>query len=132
MKAVAAGAVLFGAAMGGLIYVNSNGSQHSWLAAGALYILTLLLVQFLQPMRTSSLKVFVRFNVAIATTVSVLILLDTLLLHRGIFKDIERFGSGFGFRVLVLVLGVGVPTALLGSVLGLGIMRVSRHFCPTD
>src|SRR6266849_5562678 len=104
MKAIAAGAALFGAAMGGLIYVNSNGSEHSWMVAGMLYVLALFLVQFLQ--QTNSLYAAVQFNVVTAAMVTLLVFVDTLILHRGVFKDIERFGDGLLYRVVALVLGV--------------------------
>ena len=132
MKPIAAGAVQFGAAIGALIYVNSNASQYSWTVAGILYLVVLFAVQFLQPVRRASLQACIRFNVTAAAIVTVLMLFDTLLLHRGIFKDTERFGSGLGYRVLALVLGIGLPTALLGSVLGLSIMRISRRFGRSD
>jgi hypothetical protein len=90
MKPIAAGAVLFGAAMGGLMYVNSNSSQSSWMVAGVVYVLALFLVQLLQPMTTW--KQSVRFNTVIAFVVTALVFIDTLVLHQGIFKDINRSG----------------------------------------
>jgi hypothetical protein len=128
MKAIAAGAALFGTAMGGLIHVNSDGSQYSWIIAGMLYVLALFLVQFLQPMTTDSLHACVRFNMLTAAMVTLLIFIDTLILHRGVFKDIEPLGGGFRYRVVAVVLGVGMPTAIVRSLFGLSIARVLRDF----
>jgi len=125
MKAIAAAAALFGAAMGGLIYVNANGSHYSWVVAGMVYVLALSLVQFLQPMTT--LNAIVRFNIVTASMVTVLVFIDTLILHRGVFKDVDRFGESLLYRVVALVVAVGMPTAIVGSVFGLSAARVLRH-----
>jgi hypothetical protein len=125
MKAVAAGAALFGAAMGGLIYVNSDGSQYSWVVAAIVYVLALFLVQFLQPVTT--LNASVRFNIVTASMVTVLVFIDTLTLHRGVFKDIDRFGEGLLYRAFALVVAVGIPTVIVGSVFGLSVARVLRY-----
>ena len=125
MKAIAAGVALFGAAMGGLIYVNSNGSKYSWIVAGMVYVLALFLVQFLQPMTT--LNASVRFNIVTASMVTVLVFIDTLILHRGVFKDVGRVGEGLLYRVVALVVAVGMPTAIVGSVFGVSVARVLRY-----
>lgn len=125
MKAIAAGAALFGAAVGGFIYLNTHGSEYSWMVAGMLYVLALFLVQFIQ--RNNSLQVSVRFNIVAAAVVTLLAHVDTLILHRGVFKDIDRFGNGLGYRVLVLVLGVGLPTVIVGSFFSFAIGRFVRY-----
>jgi len=124
MKVIAAGAVLFGAAMGGLMYVNSNSSQSSWMVAGVVYVLALFFVQFLQPMTTW--KQSVRFNTVIAFVVTSLVFIDTLVLHQGIFKDINRSGEGLLYRVVALLVAVGMPTLIVGSLFGLSVGRVLR------
>ena len=59
------------------MYVNSNGSEYSWMFAGMLYVLALFLVQFLQP--TNSLHAAVRFNIVTAAMVTFLSFVDTLI-----------------------------------------------------
>jgi hypothetical protein len=123
MKTIAAGAVLFGAAMGGLMYVNSNSSQSSWMVAGVVYVLALFLVQFLQPMTTW--KQSVRFNTVIAFVVAALVFIDTLVFHQGIFKDTNRSGALL-YRVVALLAAVGMPTLIVGSLFGLSVGRLLR------
>jgi len=127
MKAIAAGAALFAAAMCGLMYVNSNSSRSSWMVAGTVYVLALFLIQFLQPMTTDSRNAYVRFNIVTAGMVTVLVFVDTLILHRGVFKDIDRFGEGLLYRAVAVVVAIGLPTIILGSVFGLSVARVLRY-----
>ena len=72
MKAIFAGAVLFGVALGGLTYVNSSGSKYSWLVAAVGYLLALFLVPFLHARTT--LKESARFNAVLALMVTGLFL----------------------------------------------------------
>ena len=125
MKAILAGVVLFGVAMGGLMYVNSSGSQYSWWVLGVGYVLALFLVQFLQARTT--LKGSARFNTVLALIVTALVFIDTLVLHRGIFKDMNRSGEGLLYRVVALAVVVGLPTAIVGSFLGLSVGRVRNR-----
>jgi hypothetical protein len=125
MKAIVASVVLFGVAMGGLMYVNSSGSQYSWLVLGVGYVLALFLVQFFQTGTT--LKGAARFNTVLALMVTALVLIDTLVLHRGIFKDMNRSGEGLLYRVVALVAVVGFPTAIVGSFLGLSVGLVRNR-----
>ena len=125
MKAIVAGVVLFGVAVGGLMYVNSSGSQYSWLVAAVGYVLVLFLVQFFQARTT--LKESARFNTVLALMVTGLVFIDTLVLHRGIFKDMNRSGEGLLYRVVALVVVIGLPTAIVGSFLGLSVGRVRNR-----
>jgi hypothetical protein len=125
MKAIIAGVVLFGVAMSGLMYVNFRGSQYSWLVLGIGYVLALFLVQFLETRTT--LKESARFNTVLALVVTALVFIDTLVLHRGIFKDMNRSGEGLLYRVVALVVVIGFPTALVGFFLGLSVGRTRNR-----
>ena len=125
LKAIAGAVMLFGVAMGSLMYVSSSESQHSWLVAAVVYVSALALVQFLQPMTT--LKRSVKFNAVVGSVVTLFVFVDTVVLHQGIFKDVSHSGEGLLYRVVVLGVAIGAPTAILGSFLGLSIGRVLRN-----
>lgn len=128
MRAIVAGAILFGVAIFGLVYVNSTSSERTWVAAAVSYGLALVLVQFLQPLSNFRTRTSVRFNVVAAAVVTILIFVDTLLVHRGAFKDVERNVSGLLYRAIVIVVGLGLPTAAIGCLSGMGVTRVLRSW----
>lgn len=122
MKAIAASALLFGVALGGLTYVNSSSSRYSWLVAGTAYIVTLFAVQLFQSRATP--KEFLRFNVLVGLTLTILAVVDTVVLHRGVFKDMDPSLAGLLYRTGVLLVLVGVPTAIIGTFMGWKVARV--------
>ena len=121
MKTIFAAIILFGVAIGSLIYVNSNDSRNSWIVAGTGYLIALFVVQFLGPGKLP--KSSIRFNITLAMTVTILIFLDTLVFHHGIFKDMNSSLGSTLYKLAVLVVAVGVPTAILGALLGAGLRR---------
>jgi hypothetical protein len=56
-----------------------------------------------------------------------LVFIDTLALHRGIFKDMNRSGEGLLYKVVALVVAIGLPTAIVGFFFGLSAGRVRNR-----
>jgi hypothetical protein len=63
----------------------------------------------------------------LALVVTARVFIDTLVLHRGIFKDMNRSGEGLLYRVVALVVVIGFPTALVGFFLGLSVGRTRNR-----